>query len=285
MLFSEKAMPIPQDRTYRFNFNMVEVLGRGIINLPEEQYYKLKVAVQEPLDGVQIMVKGFEDYPQGVEIKNVQEYTLSQDDVAKKELLVEISKGGKVLFTQPLKKDAEKTNISLVWTPEQDDLVPLTPPSQEMRDQLVGPYDTWLSLMYSSKDYPDIKSMIVELAPGHYFEDPYMPVDFKEGYDPIRIEMTPDTPTEFMLFNEAEEYGALFIYKIYDAAKPDEPMVTGNDGGYILDYNDYGYNIQGENNYKFRTYQFVPSDSPLLPEGVYAYFSPYPAYRMVYSFE
>lgn len=227
MLFSEKAMPIPQDRTYRFNFNMVEVLGRGIINLPEEQYYKLKVAVQEPLDGVQIMVKGFEDYPQGVEIKNVQEYTLSQDDVAKKELLVEISKGGKVLFTQPLKKDAEKTNISLVWTPEQDDLVPLTPPSQEMRDQLVGPYDTWLSLMYSSKDYPDIKSMIVELAPGHYFEDPYMPVDFKEGYDPIRIEMTPDTPTEFMLFNEAEEYGALFIYKIYDAAKPDEPMVTG----------------------------------------------------------
>ncbi|MDO5036648.1 MAG: hypothetical protein Q4D93_06780 [Porphyromonas sp.] len=283
VVYSGGELEIPVD--HKFAFYFIKALGYDrLINIPLDQRHPLTVTVIHPYEGMKILIKGLDGAPNGVEVISGQTYTVYQADLAKGDVVVEVYKEEELLYTELLERDSTETNISLVEDAEHQ-LTQMTPPDSSLRDQLVGPYDTWLSFFYSSKDYPDASSLVLELAPSRYFTDPHYPESLKEGVESIVIELTPDQPTDFVLVNELKEHDALWIYKVYDPAKPEQPLLTIEEWGVVFRCDANSYNMQGENGYKFRTYKLVPKDSPEIPDEIYAFASPFPLYQKGYSFK
>lgn len=281
VIYSSKGLGIPEDRTFRFHF--VEVLGRGIINLRESQRHLIMVTVVDDFEEKKILLRGMEGHPNGVVLEDKTSYILNQEEVQQGNLSLEIYQADQMIWSDKVHPETNKTLITLVGNPV-DGLLPLSPPSEEMRKQLVDQYDTWISFLYSKKDYPEIETLVVELAPNHYFVDPEMIDELQEGKEPIVIELLPDKPSAFTLFNSFEEGGRLCIYKMYDKAKPEEPLLIAGDWGIVFWTDEWGYNEQGEDDYKFRTYKLVPEDSDELSPDTPAFTFPFPLFKIAYSF-
>lgn len=265
VVFTGEEMAIPEDLVFSF----YNVVGHGLQTLPKERRHLLSVTVTDPNEGVEIFVKGLESAPNGILIDNTGSYMLDQNDVSKGGISVEVSKDNNVIWSQSIEKEDKSSQFLLLWSSEQT-LVMVTPPTQEQRDQIKNEYDTWLSFMYSSEDYPDHKSLILKIASEEHFimsDDPLVPkpIALEEGYEPITYELKPDTPTKFQF---VEIQGGIVlapyvhIVELYDPNKPDEPLEVFASNRYIYQCNSFAYTRQGEGETKFRCYKFVPKGHP-----------------------
>lgn len=269
-----------------------DVVGHSLMPLTAEEQHSLSVSVAEPAEGVKILVKGIEGNPQGVEITNGAPSMLSQADVAKGGLTIEVSKGGEVLYNKLIEKDANASKINLLWAAA-NELIALNPPTDEQREQLEKEGGIFVSFMFSSKDYPQYKSLIVEAASDLHLELNSMgegTAVLKEGATATVYEIFPDAPSEFKLFSDFEDYTFLSVIKLYDPEKPDEPLQTTYD--FFEDASmkvlNFSYDQQaGESDYKFRCFKFVPSSSPDFPaeNGDINWMDPVPLFQPMYSFK
>lgn len=275
VIYSQKGMKIPEDRTVNFYFT--KVLGYEVVkNVPEEQRHKMLITILNPFEGMTIVVKGIDGKPEGVRVTSGQEYTLDQADIDRGDVTVEVYNGNKLLYSTTLATGPKQTVITLAG--DSENLTPITPPSEEMRQQIrPNTHDCWVSFMYSSKDYPDIESMILEVAPSNYYENRDMPEEdkFSPEYPdgPIKIELLPDTPSDFILINTLKEDDSLWINKLYDAKDPEHPLVrlVWYQSTYIFWTLAYK---QGEEEFKFRTYRFIPETLDFGSSEVYTLHNP-----------
>lgn len=262
------------------------VLGHGLMaNLTATEMHPFAISVAEPAEGVKIVLKGIEGNPQGVELKNGQSYILSQTDVTKGGLSVEVSKGGEVLYTKPVDKAANATKLGLLWASEQS-LFAWEEPTQEMRDQLVEPFDTWVSFLFSAADFPHHKKLMLELAPDAFLvmDDasgfPMNPTTYKEGYAPIVYELLPDVPAEFQLVNGYNEMDYMNVIKLYDPEDPDNPIISMDNFDFVYPFlynsDDYEQGMPTDPAtgkpiiYRFRCYS-ITSDKQLKFEQSYSF--------------
>lgn len=273
VIYSQKGMKIPEDRTVNFYFT--KVLGYEVVkNVPEEQRHKMLITILNPFEGMTIVVKGIDGKPEGVRVTSGQEYTLDQADIDRGDVTVEVYNGNKLLYSTTLATGPKQTVITLAG--DSENLTRITPPSEEMRQQIrPNTHDCWVSFMYASKDYPDIESMILEVAPSNYYENRDVPEEGKfspEHSDgPIKIELLPDTPSDYILINTLEkEFDGLWINRLYDAKDPEHPLVTLIWWKLTYIFNTISYD-QGEEKFKFRTYRFIPKSSPDYPDQVEHY--------------
>lgn len=286
VIYSQKGMKIPDNKKVTFYFT--KILGyEGVKNVPEEQRHKMLITILNPFEGMTIVVKGIDGKPEGVRVTSGQEYTLDQADIDRGDVTVEVYNGNKLLYSTTLATGPKQTVITLAG--DSENLTRITPPSEEMRQQIrPNTHDCWVSFMYASKDYPDIESMILEVAPNNYFENTDYPEEGKfspEHSDgPIKIELLPDTPSDYVLINSLEkEFDALWINRLYDAKDPEHPLVTliSWKMTYIFDT----FYEQGEGKFKFRTYRFIPQSSPdYPPDLVGSIFEHYPKFMKEFAF-
>lgn len=287
VIYSQKGMKIPEDKEVTFYFT--KILGYEVVkNVPEEQRHKMLITILNPFEGMSIVVKGIDGKPEGVDVTSGQEYTLDQADIDRGDVTVEVYNGDKLLYSSPIATGSKQSVITLAG--DSESLTPITPPTEEMRQQIrPNTHDCWVSFMYASKDYPDIESMILEVAPSNYFENTDWPEEGKfspEHSDgPIKIELLPDTPSKYILINTLEkDFDALWINRLYDAKDPEHPLVRLISWKltYIFDITTYA---QGEKDFKFRTYRFIPQSSPdYPPEQVGSIFEHYPKFMKEFAF-
>lgn len=284
VIYSQKGMKIPEDKTVNFYFT--KVLGYEVVkNVPEEQRHEMLITILNPFEGMTIVVKGIDGKPEGVRVTSGQEYTLDQADIDRGDVTVEVYNGNKLLYSTTLATGPKQTVITLAG--DSENLTRITPPSEEMRQQIrPNTHDCWVSFMYASKDYPDIESMILEVAPSNYYENRDMPEEGKfspEHSDgPIKIELLPDTPSDYILINTLEkEFDGLWINRLYDAKDPEHPLVTLIWWKLTYIFNTISYD-QGEEKFKFRTYRFIPKSSPDYPDQVN--FEHYPKFMKEFAF-
>lgn len=287
IIFSEKELEIPKDNTVAFYFT--EVLGyQGLKNLPEEQRHKMLITIVNPFEGMSIVVKGIDGKPEGITLTSGQEYILDQADIDHGDIMVEVFNGDNSLYSSIIGIGTTSSVITLVG--DSEELSKITPPTDEMREQIrPDTYDTWVSFMYSSKDYHDIESMILEIAPSNYFANRKRPEEgefspeYPEGS--IKIELQPNTPSDFILINTLEERDRLWIYKLYDIKDPENPLISmGRDRfTFVFGCTSSLYVKQDEEGFKFRTYKLIPKDSPEYPS--YGYYDPYPTFMKSFSFQ
>lgn len=270
VVFTNNDIEIPDDKIFIFH----DVIGHGLSILPEDEQHKLSVSIPEPSDGIEVLIKGLTSQPNGVIIPHGKEVTLDQKDVITGKLYIEVVKDGTSLWDEKIDPNKVQTKVVLLWL--EGTLFAIDPPTQEQRDLLVEQFDTWISFTYSSKDFPEVKKMILEMAPDAFLVIdgsgyPMVPTTYKEGYKPIVFEILPDTPTKFQLVNVYNEGDYLNVVKVYDAEKPDNPLILMDNGDYLypFSYDERNYTrhmpIDPNTNqpilYRFRCYRLIPSTS------------------------
>lgn len=285
VIYSQKGMKIPEDKTVNFYFT--KVLGYEVVkNVPEEQRHKMLITILNPFEGMTIVVKGIDGKPEGVRVTSGQEYTLDQADIDRGDVTVEVYNSDKLLYSSTIATGAKQSVITLAG--DSENLARITPPSEEMRQQIrPNTHDCWVSFMYASKDYPNIESMILEVAPSNYYENREMPeIDkFSPEYPdgPIKIELLPDTPSDYILINTLEKGDALWTNRLYDAKDPEHPLVSLIWWKFTRIFDTY-YD-QGEKELKFRTYRFIPKSSPdYPPEKLNTVHEHYPKFMKEFAF-
>lgn len=261
VIFSGSQISIPKDKQIAF----CDVLGHGIQVLPADRQHTISVSIAEPVEDIQILLKGLEGNPQGVKVLNNEEQILNQDDVRTDKLSVEIRRGEQTLKSIDIKADSRSSKFILTWI-SKDELAQVTPPTEEQRKLLKEEFDTYFSFIFFEKDFPDHKKLIVELAPDTFMEmdESGYPVAVAEGFEPFSFELISGTPSEFQLVAGYNDGDYLNVVRLYDPNDPNNPLLTLDQMGYIFIYDDYNYSldIPEGTNYKFRCYQLVPSTSP-----------------------
>lgn len=285
VLFSEE-IAVPESRILVFS----EVLGHGLMNTSKEHLHPLKVSVPPDTYGdATILLKGLSTHPNGIAIANNQEYFLLPADLASGQLFIEVLISNK----PPVTKKLSPQNTSSIFPFMEIDgkLMILPSPTTEQIAQLVNDFDTFVSFMYSSEDYPKHKSLVVEIAApiDLVFEGRRPPTALKEGSNPITYTLEPDTPTEFQFIADhdgnRDGWMYLTIVRIYDPDKPDEPLQTLNRTGVIYGFKGNGYAMQGAGDYKFRCYKLIPQSSPDFPERSKRSTDHYPLFMEALSFK